>query len=102
MKKLTSNPSLVTIHHFKNLLESEGIPCEIRNAVLNSIFGEIPFQDTWPQLWVMNDLDYDRAKQLVEGDLLDESPAGPWRCSGCGEENEGQFAVCWNCGEKAV
>ena len=28
----------------------------------------------------------------------DESPQAPWRCSGCGEDNEGQFGACWNCG----
>jgi hypothetical protein len=58
--------------------------------------GEMPFTDTWPQLWVVNDLDFDRAQQLIEGGL-DE--AGPdWRCTQCGEHNEGQFAACWNCG----
>ncbi len=57
----------------------------------------MPFTDTWPQLWVVNDLDYDRAKQLIEGAALEESPPG-WRCRKCGEYNEGQFAACWNCG----
>jgi hypothetical protein len=98
MKKLTTAPSTITIHHYRNLLEAEGIPCEIRNEHLGSVFGEIPFQDTWPQLWVINDLDYDRAKQLVTGDALDESPGQNWRCRKCGEENEGQFAACWKCG----
>ena len=31
MKKLTSSPSIVTINHYKNVLESEGIPSQIRN-----------------------------------------------------------------------
>ena len=34
MKKLTSSESLVTINHYKNVLESEGIPCQIRNEFL--------------------------------------------------------------------
>jgi hypothetical protein len=96
MKKLTSAPSPVTIHHYKNLLAAEGIATRIRNEHFGSIMGEMPFTDTWPQLWVVNDLDFDRAQQLIEGGL-DE--AGPdWRCSQCGEHNEGQFAACWNCG----
>jgi hypothetical protein len=97
MKKLTSAPSVVTIHHYRNILAAEGIPSEIRNEHLGSILGEMPFTDTWPQLWVRNDLDFDRARQLIDGSA-DEAPGAPWRCEKCGEENEGQFAACWNCG----
>ena len=99
MKKLTTAASTVTIHHYRNLLEAEGIPCEIRNEILGGILGEMPFPETWPQLWVINDLDYDRAKQLIDADTADETPQSSWRCRKCGESNEGQFAACWNCGE---
>ncbi len=97
MKKLTTAPSLITINHFKNLLEAEGIPCQIRNEHLGSIMGEMPFVEVWPELWVVNDLDFDRATQLITAADA-ESPDTPWRCKKCGEENEGQFAACWNCG----
>ena len=100
MKKLTSADSLITINHFKNLLEAEGIPCEIRNEHLASILGEMPFVETWPELWIVNDLDFDRATQLITA-VDAESPKTPWRCRQCGEENEGQFAVCWKCGAPA-
>jgi hypothetical protein len=98
LKKVTSTDSLVTINHFKNLLESEGIAAFLRNEYLGSIVGEMPFQEVWPQLWVKNDLDYDRALQLIDSDkLAGESPSVPWRCVHCGTENEGQFAACWQC-----
>lgn len=97
MKKLTSSESLVTIHHWKNLLESEGIACKLRNEHLGSVMGEVPFIEVWPQLWIVNDLDYDRAKQLLSADAELESPTTPWTCRYCGEINEGQFAACWNC-----
>ena len=66
MKKVTSADSLITINHYKNLLTSEGIPAFIRNEYLGSIVGEMPFQEAWPQLWVKNDLDYDRSLQLLD------------------------------------
>ncbi|MDA0679541.1 MAG: DUF2007 domain-containing protein [Proteobacteria bacterium] len=98
MKKVTSSDSLVTINHYKNLLESEGIPAFLRNEHLGSIVGEMPFQEVWPQLWVRNDLDYDRAVQLIDSQKTDdESPGSPWRCAHCGTENEGQYAACWQC-----
>lgn len=101
MKKVTTADSLITISHYKNILISEGIPAFLRNQHLGSIIGEMPFQEVWPELWVENDLDYDRALQLIDSaNLIAESPSAPWRCDNCGEENEGQFAACWSC-EKA-
>lgn len=97
MKKLESTESLVMINHWKNILESEGIACELRNEHLGSVLGEVPFIEVWPELWIINDLDFDRAKQLISDDAAAESPADDWTCRYCGEENEGQFGACWNC-----
>ena len=97
MKKLTSSHSIVTINHFKNVLESEGIPCLVKNDILTGIAGEMPLTEVWPELWVINDIDFDRAQQLIAEAITDESPSEPWRCRKCGEENEGQYAACWNC-----
>ena len=101
MKKVESADSLILINHYKNILESEGISCEVRNEHLGSILGEMPFAETWPELWVHNDLDYDRAKQLIS-DVNDESPPEGWQCAACGQSNERQFGVCWKCGAAAV
>ncbi len=99
MKKVTSADSLVTINHYKNLLTSEGIAAFIRNEHLGGILGEMPFQEVWPELWVENDLDYDRALQLIDSNnIINESPASGWKCRICAAENEGQFAACWQCG----
>lgn len=97
MKKVTSADTVVMINHYKNILEAEGIPCQIRNEHLNQIYGEMPFTEVWPELWVLRDIDYDRAKQLIDAAIIDESPRSPWHCAKCGEENEGQFAACLSC-----
>ena len=97
MKKVTSSHSIVTINHFKNVLESEGIPCQVKNDILTGIAGEMPLTEVWPELWVINDIDLDRAQQLIDEAIAEESPSQPWKCRKCGEENEGQFAACWNC-----
>jgi len=101
MKKVTSADSAVMINHYKNILEAEGIACQIRNEHPNQIYGEMPFTEVWPELWVLRDIDYDRAKQLIDSAIIDESPHSTWRCAKCGEENEGQFAACWNCGAES-
>jgi hypothetical protein len=102
MKKLTSAESVITVSHYRNILESEGIPAFIRNEHLGSIMGEVPFQEVWAELWIKNDLDFDRASQLLDAATMEaESPSNPWRCSGCNAENEAQFGECWQCGGEA-
>jgi len=101
LKKVTSADSLVTISHYRNLLKSEGIDAFIKNEFLGSILGEMPFQEVWPELWVKNDMDLDRARQLIAETIVEESPSEPWTCQHCGNDNEGQFAVCWSCGQPA-
>ena len=96
MKKLTSAETIVTITHYQNLLAAEGIKTEVRNQHLGGIMGEMPVFETWPQLWVVNELDFDRATQLIEAADA-ESHEVPWTCRNCGEKNEGQYAACWNC-----
>ena len=80
MKKLTSAETIVTITHYQNLLAAEGIKTEVRNQHLGSIMGEVPFFETWPQLWVVNDLDFDRAEQLIKAADA-EAPSEPWTVS---------------------
>ena len=98
MKRLTTHESLAYIGHLKNVLEHAGILCMIKNAHLSGGIGEIPFLECLPELWVLKNLDFHRANQLL-AEL--ESPielAQQWRCRNCRELIDGQFVVCWNCG----
>ena len=99
MKKLTSAETIVTITHYKNVLQAEGIHSEVRNQHLGGVMGEVPVFETWPQLWV-NERDVERADQLIRR-VETETPGEPWRCAKCDEQNEGQFAACWKCGASA-
>ncbi|MEL6869785.1 MAG: DUF2007 domain-containing protein [Pseudomonadota bacterium] len=98
MKKVFTADNLVTVAHYRNVLEAEGIATEIRNQNLGSVLGEVPFTEVWPQLWVRHALDVDRARQILAEAQL-STPTGPsWHCSYCNESNEYQFAACWQCG----
>jgi hypothetical protein len=79
-------------------LRAAGIRCEVRNTTLAGALGEIPFLECAPQLWVMDDADEARARDVLQ--QLREPVTGlPWRCSSCGEESEPQFGTCWKCGQ---
>lgn len=99
MKCVYSAHSPLLVGHVRNLLENEGIRCVTRNMGLAGGAGELPPTAVWPEVWVEREIDYARAERVV-ADVLDDTPtAGSnWRCRGCGEELEPQFAQCWNCG----
>lgn len=82
----------------KRLLDEAGIPCMIRNENLAMAIGEIPPSES-PELWIINDEDYPRAKEMIES-WKNAKPAvsDPWVCPQCSETIEGQFTSCWKCG----
>lgn len=90
-----SNISLVSI--FLNILEAHGIRCWIKNQFLSAGMGDIPPIECWPQLCVDDD-DVEEATRIVE-EALAVKEMTAWTCDSCGEESEGQFTECWNCGK---
>ena len=98
MQLLYSSLNLLEIHHLKNLLETEGIRCHIRNELLSRLAGEIPFTECAPQLWLQDERDLERAKRIVASFGASPIAKAPWQCANCGEALEGQFSACWHCG----
>jgi hypothetical protein len=97
MKRFMNCMNLVEAHHYANLLRSAGIRAELRNTFLAGAVGDIPFMEAGPQIWIDDRQDPDLARTIIE-----ESRRAPtqsaWHCAACGEDIEGQFAQCWNCG----
>lgn len=90
-------------HLVKGLLESHGLSAAVRGEDLWGTRGEVPFADTWPTVWVLDDACEGEARRLVaeyaSGKQLPPGTPGPgWQCSACGQDLETQFTACWNCG----
>ncbi len=99
MKLIYSAESVVHVAHMRNVLESAGIRCELRNFHLSSAIGEIPFLECWPQLWAVEESQHAQAEQLVAAELSGAHDSGPdWTCPNCRERIEPQFTECWRCG----
>lgn len=88
------NPAEVAL--LGSLLEKAGIEFEVRNEFTNATYPITPFS---PELWIIHDADLARAAEL-RADWRASPPASPSprMCPRCGEELEGQFLSCWNCG----
>lgn len=104
MKLVFDHIDFTIVGHLQTLLEAEGIKTEIRNLGGSSAAGELPFTQVYPELWVVNNADEDRAKALVAQYRNTEAAEvhGPdWTCPVCKERVEGVFSQCWNCGAPA-
>jgi len=85
----------------KGLLEANGIACFIKNERLFTAMGEVPFVECFPELWIFEDEQMERAAALLDSvAATEEMVAAPWTCPDCGEVLEGHFGQCWNCGRE--
>ena len=103
MKKVYTAKDPLMVAHLKNVLATFGIQCVTRKLDLSSAAGELPPIECWPELWITHDEKFTRAKAIIRKTLAPlNSVKRPWRCAGCGEELEGQFTECWNCGGSRI
>ena len=99
MKRLCSAHDHMLIGHLRQILENNAIRCVTKNEYLWGGVGELPPNECWPELWVLEDFQYEKAKALVDAVLSTSEKQGrAWRCSDCDEPIEGQFTECWKCG----
>ena len=99
MRKVYTSDNGAIIGHLRQVLENHTIPCIVRNDFLLGGAGELPVNETWPEIWVIDDGDFDRAHALVDAIVATaHASQPPWHCASCGEQMEGQFTDCWRCG----
>ena len=98
MKKLYTGKNAIEINHLCALLKLEGIEAQVKNIYSVSAFGEIPYEDSLPQLWV-EDHDHERAAGILSREMsADDARLKTWSCPRCQEEIDGVYGQCWNCG----
>ena len=100
MKKLYSAQMPFMVDQMKLILESHHIDCVLRNAFLGGAAGELPPIECWPELWVLDERQFDRASEILDAFRQGTGqPGESWACPGCGEQVEGEFGSCWRCGQ---
>jgi len=99
MRQVFVSQHLFEVEMRKEQLEQVGISCTIKNQRSSGLAGEIPFTEVFPELWVIHDEAYDRARRLLDDGLVAlPSKQDGWVCQGCDERHESQFVICWKCG----
>ena len=96
MRMVYTNESRILVGNARNLIGSKGIDTCFKNEYAQGAIGEASAFDSWLELWVIDDSNYERAFQIIETSLSkDNAPA--WVCKTCSEENDTSFEVCWCC-----
>ena len=96
MKIVYSAENSFIVNNVKNLLETKDIEVMIKNEYAQGAVGEISPFDSWPELWVVNDSDFDSAMAIVKSSQQSNDSA-EWSCKSCSEKNASSFEICWNC-----
>ncbi len=99
MTQVYSSPDWMMVQTFKSVLDSYGIPCEVRGEYRSSAMGEVPPTECWTELWVLDDHRVEEAQDILaraKDAPPEQGPSTTCRC--CGERIEGPFDRCWKCG----
>ena len=96
MKRLTTAPNLALATLWADLLTHAGVPTTVQRQYASSIAGEVPPDQTLPELWVQDAEQLEHARTLLHE--LRNPPYRHWACPGCRELIDGPFEQCWNCG----
>jgi hypothetical protein len=96
MKRLTTAPNLALATLWADLLGHGGIAASVQRMYASSIAGELPPDQSLPEVWVHEDGELETARTLLE--QLRHPVHRHWVCRGCREQVDGPFEQCWNCG----
>jgi hypothetical protein len=96
MSYLVTADNLMIATLWRDVLQSAGVRCEIRNRFIGAGIGELPADQVSPQLWLTNENDRRAAEQVLR-ELRHPGRSPRWVCPRCGEKIDGQFFQCWNC-----
>ncbi len=77
MKKLFTHHDPLLTGYLHATLEAAGIEAVLKNSYLSGAIGELPPMAVWPEIWIVNDDDLPRARQVMQDVLPDENSIPP-------------------------
>lgn len=100
MQQLYQAADRIEAQLLRDLLDRHLIEAQVLGDYLSGAVGELP-ADIYPTVWIIEDDDLPRARELLAAWLNENAErdgARSWVCRGCGELVDGSFDLCWRCG----
>ena len=98
MFKIYSAGNIQDAYLLQGLLNEAGIETRILNEYAQGGVGEIPFTQTYPEIWLIYESDTKRAKEIIRQFDANQESGHDVFCSRCHEPNPDTFETCWHCG----
>tara|TARA_A200000113_G_scaffold19587_1_gene17004 strand:+ start:25 stop:351 length:327 start_codon:yes stop_codon:yes gene_type:complete len=103
LKKLFTSQDAFEMQAVRSELDALSIPYMVKNEFASGAIGELPWQDSQQEVWLVDESWYGRASQVVEALINNANKTASaredWLCTQCGEENGSAFELCWQCNE---
>jgi hypothetical protein len=97
MNLVYTHPNIIAVGQVRSAIELNDIKCVLRNEYASGAIGELAPIDAWPEVWVINDRDFERATSVIEAsNVAIKEP--DWQCVRCNNHSPATFESCWHCG----
>jgi hypothetical protein len=97
MQRLYVAANVPEAHLVRGLLMAAGIEARVFNEYSPGALGELPASCAYPEIWIEEERDAERARQVIERYERQPVASAGQFCRACGEENPAGFAICWHC-----
>lgn len=99
MERVYTAADLPEAHLILDMLQQARIAAHVFNENAQGGVGELPFTHTYPEVWIENESDKERARALIDQYERPLGDVGVKSCPECGEDSPANFELCWRCGE---
>jgi len=96
MKLVYTHENRLMVLNVRNILSDYGIDVVVNKEYASSAAGGLAPIDTWPEVWIVNDDDFDSSMNIISS-LDIKLKAAMWECRECLEMNDETFDYCWKC-----
>ncbi len=100
MRKLYASEDRFLFQSVRSELDVRDIPYLVKNEFASGAIGELPWQDSQQEIWIVDENWFPRAQAVLASLPTPASSSidsGPWQCTECKEINGEAFEVCWQC-----
>ncbi|MFT5578849.1 MAG: hypothetical protein ACI9WS_001604 [Paraglaciecola psychrophila] len=97
MKHIYTSESIIALYSIKNVLARNDITSFVKNEHSISSGARFGISNLFLELWIDDKQDYAKAKTIIDHEIDNPPQKESWRCTQCGEQNDGNFEVCWQC-----
>ena len=98
MQRLYRAANLPEAYLLLHRLQHAGIEARVLNEHAQGGVGEIPFTHAYPEIWLVESADADRARSVVADFENRTASDAVVICRSCSEESPAGFEICWRCG----